>query len=113
MQDPTTMTEEHCGCDLVQIASNQFRVHHSFSRQRIHVFLQIHRQEFENQIQAIILHQNIHQGNNVCMLQLFQQGDFARKNHNVFDEHDTEEEKLTELQSTEFLRLRSQVESFS
>lgn len=78
MQDTTAMTEEHCGGDLIQIAANKLRIHHFLRGQWVHVLLQIHWQELEDEIKTIILHQHIFQCNNVWMLQFLQQRDFTK-----------------------------------
>ena len=43
----------------------------------VHVLLEIHREELEDEIELGLLHEHILQGDNIRMLQLLQQGDLA------------------------------------
>lgn len=81
VEDAAAVAEEHCGGDLVEIAAHQLRVHHFVRRQRVHVLLQVHTQELEDQVQTIVLHQHILEQNDVRMFQFLEQRDFTETDH--------------------------------
>lgn len=77
MKDSTAMAEEHCSSNLEEVAAHQLRVHHFLAGQGIHIFLEVHREELEDQVQAAVFHQDILQGHDVWVLQLLQQRDLT------------------------------------
>lgn len=68
---PSLVAEEH-GCrNLVQVATDEVRVHHFLCWQCVHVFLQVHWQKFEDQVEAAVFHENILKVDDVWVFQLF------------------------------------------
>lgn len=74
VQNPPLVAEEHSLQQLVGVAAHQVGLHELAVLDGVDVLLQVHGQELEDQVQAVLLHDDVHQTDDVGVLRKREEG---------------------------------------
>ena len=77
MHGASLMAVEYALCDLMEVALDELRLEQLVVGQRLHVLLEVHGEELEDQVELVLLHEHVHERDDVGMLKLAQQRDLA------------------------------------
>ena len=78
VKDSALVAEQEALKQLVGVGFDKHWVHLAVLWHiSVHVLLEVHREELKDEVELGLLHEHILQGDNIRVLQLFQQGDLA------------------------------------